>query len=315
MVSRLRVAAIVAIVLAIGFAFHLPIAAQSAAPSYYVTDLGVLPTGTTSSATSLNNRGEVAGYANVVVNWSGSNMLTTHAFRWKDSNRNRMSDLGEMVDLGTLPVAPGTITPDYSPPSSYAYGINDAGQVVGKSQTSDMVLLTSQDRLVATWQGFVHTPSALMQDVGQSLFTASLPVFAGQPDNGVIGINGSGEMLGWAWDYTSTLWSHVCGFVYSKGVVHELPYYSQALCPQPLDSGYSGARPVNNRSQVVAGGGSSPFVVLCGNSSGRDVTVCLLQQVVLHARAAVAEGKSLRLVTANSERANQAVQVIRMQSE
>ena len=84
-------------------------------------DLGTLG-GEVSVATEVNDSGEVSGYSYIF-----SNTITQsfHAFRWKDLNGNGQSDSGEMVNLGVLG----------SDRNSYAYDINNTGQVVGASET------------------------------------------------------------------------------------------------------------------------------------------------------------------------------------
>ncbi len=72
-----------------------------AAPTYTITDLGVLPGGVSSTATAIDAAGEVVGYTTFADN-------TTEAFYWTQS--------GGMVGLG------GT--------NSKAYGVN-GGDVVG----------------------------------------------------------------------------------------------------------------------------------------------------------------------------------------
>ncbi len=69
-------------------------------------NLGTLG-GSMSTATSINNNGQIAGYAQISVT------NKAHAFLWED---------GVMSDLGTL-----------GGDGSYAWGINDSGQVAGQS--------------------------------------------------------------------------------------------------------------------------------------------------------------------------------------
>src|SRR5262245_24435684 len=82
-------------------------------PSYAAIDLGTLPGYETSEAKDINAAGHVVGNA------TDSDTHTEHAFFWDESNG--------MIDLGTLG---GSRT--------FAYAMNDAGQVVGKSQTGAM---------------------------------------------------------------------------------------------------------------------------------------------------------------------------------
>ena len=75
-----------------------------------ITDLGVLPGGTTSEATGINASGQIVGDGDIS---SG----VTHAFLYSG---------GVMTDLGTLPRGA----------YSYATAINDAGQITGWSTTT-----------------------------------------------------------------------------------------------------------------------------------------------------------------------------------
>jgi probable HAF family extracellular repeat protein len=79
-------------------------------PAYLVTDLGVSPGFVASTATDINNSGQVVGYEQAAD-------YSNHAFIWQN---------GVMTDLGTL----GGI-------DSMAFGINDLGQVVGVSYAVD----------------------------------------------------------------------------------------------------------------------------------------------------------------------------------
>jgi probable HAF family extracellular repeat protein len=85
--------------------------------AYNVIDLGTLGSGT-SWAYDLNNSNQVVGYAATAAGQD-------HAFLFSDANGNGAADPGEMVDLGVL--AGDT--------ASYAYGVSDAGEVVGTSRS------------------------------------------------------------------------------------------------------------------------------------------------------------------------------------
>jgi probable HAF family extracellular repeat protein len=80
--------------------------------SFEMTDLGTFPDGTYSVAQSINDAGQVVGYANGNFGLGAS----FHAFLWQ---------AGAMSDLGTLPGG------SYSNATS----INNLGQVVGSSST------------------------------------------------------------------------------------------------------------------------------------------------------------------------------------
>jgi probable HAF family extracellular repeat protein len=74
-----------------------------------ITDLGTLPGGSSSTATGINNAGQIVGD-------SGGSFEFQHAVLW---------DHGTATDLGTLG------TTNYGFAFGNAYGINDRGQIVG----------------------------------------------------------------------------------------------------------------------------------------------------------------------------------------
>ena len=95
--------------------------ANGQTPDYYsVTDLGPASSfGGGLHNLVVNNSGDVAGTMP-----SDASNLAVHAFFWSHGTDQR-------VDLGTLPVPDSA--PTYFRPSSYAFGMNDAGDVVGMS--------------------------------------------------------------------------------------------------------------------------------------------------------------------------------------
>jgi probable HAF family extracellular repeat protein len=94
-----------------------------------MADLGTLPGGAVSNGWDINNHGVIAGSAQLPAADGGSPQLT--AVLWID---------GEIIDLNTL-------LPDGSGVTlTIAYGINDAGQIVGLANDGEHTL------------GFVLTP-------------------------------------------------------------------------------------------------------------------------------------------------------------
>jgi probable HAF family extracellular repeat protein len=96
------------------------------------TDLGSLAFGSGGSATAMNNLG-------LVVGWD----TNSHGFVWTPSTPNGTT--GNMTDLGAVGPLPGAGT------YSDAYGINDAGQVVGSTTTA------TSFRQAYVWQNGVMT--------------------------------------------------------------------------------------------------------------------------------------------------------------
>lgn len=175
-------------------------------PVYTVVDLGTLG-GATSFATGINGSGWVVGYAATTGN------AASHAFVW---HRGRMTDLGTLPggtnsranainDRGWIVGSSDALTPSLSPngdvvapqaflfsggkmldidpntqssynPGSWAYGINDAGQIVGD------VLAPSADS-----QAFLSSAGAF----------ATLPLSGAEPQ--ARGINDGGAIVGSTW--------------------------------------------------------------------------------------------------------------------
>jgi probable HAF family extracellular repeat protein len=116
-------------------------------------DLGTLPGGSFSFATGINAAGQVCG-------WSSVPLAYSHAFVYSD---------GVMTDIGTLFGTKG------SPNNAEAYGINDAGQVVGES----------------AFVAFVY------QDATMTDLNLLLPPDAGWHLLSARGINNAGEIVGY----------------------------------------------------------------------------------------------------------------------
>jgi probable HAF family extracellular repeat protein len=118
-----------------GVAISLALGAGAWAQTYTITDIGVLKSDNESSGFWINSSGAVVGCSDT-ANSDGYPCTGTgagqHAFYWTKS--------GGLKDLGTLPG--GNI--------SGAIGINDAGQVVGYSNTSTG-LLTQYNFIAFEW--------------------------------------------------------------------------------------------------------------------------------------------------------------------
>ena len=112
-------------------------------------------------AVAINNLGQVVGLSNLPGD------ITTHAFLWQK---------GVMTDLGTLPG-------DFA---SFAYGINDKGQIVGQSIDQD-----------GNPRGFLWQ-NGVMTDLN-TLTPPGSPLYLVQPDS----INSKGEIVGIAFDQSS----------------------------------------------------------------------------------------------------------------
>jgi probable HAF family extracellular repeat protein len=131
----------------------------SAAQTYMVTDLGVLPDETASASIAINSHGQVVGCSDMSTTYYPCNGTAMgYAFLWDSASG--------MQDLGTLP----------HDVISAGVGISNSGEVVGYSVNSENV-----------YHAFLWTKATGM---------AALPVLPGGTTNFASGINGTGLIVG-----------------------------------------------------------------------------------------------------------------------
>jgi probable HAF family extracellular repeat protein len=216
--------------------------ARNGAPSYRLVDLGTLG-GSTSGATAINKSGEVVGYAMTVGD------AATHAFMWRGgamtdlgalpggdySRANGINDRGQIVGTSdavvpSAGVSGSTIAPqaflyedsqmvDIDPnlpvvlfPGSWAYGINDAGEVVGDvlnaAMDSRAFLFSAGSFATLPVDGFEPQARAISRDgwvVGSSWEAGSPPFVYADGQQASIGsrpgqaeaISDRGLIVGW----------------------------------------------------------------------------------------------------------------------
>lgn len=152
-----------------------------------LADLPVLAGGIDTKATSsipwaFNQVGQAAGYAT-------NDQIGQHAAFWNNDAAHTVVDLG---------VYPG----DWS---SLAYGLNDAGRVVGSSHPP------FGSRPVMWDNDAAHTPIAL-------------PVLPGDNQGAAIAINTAGHVLGSSWSGTPGSWDRTAGriVIWRDGTVYPL---------------------------------------------------------------------------------------------
>jgi probable HAF family extracellular repeat protein len=166
-------------------------------------DLGTLPGGSYSEAFSINDSGQVVGWSTIDDATCTLYDGCWHAFLWQD---------GVMTDLGGLD----------SRFQSYAYSINDRGQIAGISATGDYP--------TGTWRAIVWDHGTVV-DLG------------GVPDatnTYAYGINARGDVVG-SWDGSQPARPRI----WSNGSSSALP---------PAGSGSTEAYKINNQGVVVGAG-------------------------------------------------------------
>jgi probable HAF family extracellular repeat protein len=285
-------------------------AAHPAGYPYTVTDLGVFPGGASSRAYGLNDLGQVVGtagnpdpitsqgYPDQAFLWlpepayglpAGLNNLGAmggdysvafdinnngqvtgtadreqggHAFRWEN---------GTMLDLGDLSDGEGDST---------GYGINEAGHVVGETETEDwttaflwdgeMTDLDDENRyseaadineaghIVGLWQDENGADRAFFV-AGETWIDLGLLGGGHAPSGGdgsrARAINDADQIVGHA---ATTDGSYVSAFLYLFEPAYNLPAGMNAIATE-----YSIAYGINNHGQVV-GGGEGAFLWECG---------------------------------------------------
>ncbi len=180
------------------------IARATIATSYIVTDLGDLPGGVDESrATGINAYGQVVGLSR--VGWD-------HAFLWTPSKPNGTA--GTLIDIGTLPQA--------GLDQSYAYGINDYGQVVGASNAANGT------------RAFLWTPGVPNGLTGSMIDLGAFP----QPSSSSVAfdINNRGQVTGYSFQpgVRAFLWNPLApngtvGSMYDLGALEPQNGTSQGL--------------------------------------------------------------------------------------
>ena len=142
----------------------------AAAAEAQPTSIGTLG-GTNSYGKSINTSGQVAGYSDTSLDWANPQQV---AFVWSPQKPNGTT--GTMVGLGTLGGA-----------QSWAHGINDFGQAVGKS---NVPVGTGAD------QAFVWTPTTPNGSTGTML---SIGVLGTGRSSEAYAINNAGQIAGWSY--------------------------------------------------------------------------------------------------------------------
>ncbi len=133
-------------------------------------DIGILDNGYSSTAEDINNNGQVVGWTAYNSIYSGPKA----AFLWDPVNG--------MTDLGTL----GGL-------SSQAFGINDAGQVVGTAKTADWEY--SDETSAFLWNpDSPNSATGTMTDLGRLVSDLYYSYASSATD-----INNAGQVAGWSY--------------------------------------------------------------------------------------------------------------------
>jgi probable HAF family extracellular repeat protein len=252
--------------------------------------MSALPTlgGNNGQASGINNRGQIAGFAE-----NGEVDSTC-----PPGTTNNRIDLGALWENGKS--KPQALPPVGSDPDSIAYGINDRGQAVGYSGTC-----TAANHAVV-WENGTPTPLPDLgtevvnqawginnqgQIVGQVTSPDGQTEYAALWQNGALtnlgtlpgdfgalasGINNKGVVVGSTWD-SNFYWSHA--FIWQNGVMTDL----NTLMPANSNLYATMGNKINERGQV-----SAMATVLSGPDAG-NIHAILLTPVNESTRKSIAD--------------------------
>jgi probable HAF family extracellular repeat protein len=210
---------------------------QSTAQTYTITDLGTLPGNSVSKASALNDAGEAAGIsetptASIATMFSGGKATSISTLGNSVSLANAINGSGEIAGWNSYDSSPnfdpqaflysnGSMkninSPSLFPSGTEAYGINNAGEVVGTGYINS-----------STFHAFLYS-GGKMKDIGPSgAFQAS-----------AYAINTAGQIVG-----TYSLNSGASGtFLYTNGKMTTLPN------PPGSRGGFGAA--INDNGEIV----------------------------------------------------------------
>jgi len=254
-------------------------AAPSAAQQYTVTDLGTLPGNSVSKASALNDGGEAAGVsetptAAIATMFSGGKATSISTLGSSVSLANAINGSGEIAGWNSYDSSPdfdpqafiysnGSMkninSPSLFPSGTEAYGINDAGEVVGTGYLSPSnfhAFLYSGGRMKDIGPPGSFQASAVAinnpgQIIGSYYLTAggggeflysngkitTLPVPAGSDGVSAFAINDNGEIAGTIY-FTSGAPPHAAS--YRNGVWTDLGAITGAVASNALGINISG---------------------------------------------------------------------------
>jgi probable HAF family extracellular repeat protein len=191
---------------------------------YTATDLGTLG-GAITTACGINNSGQVVG-------GSETSAGAFHAFLYSGAT---------MIDLGTLP----------SDSASWAFGISDAGQVVGTSGSGTDFVGTAGPEASCEFAPEPSPPPSTSFLYSNGTMTDLLGAVAGISGSYAYGVNKTGQIVGYEYNYSIPGTSPDFPFLYSAGTVADLGALPGASASTAPGYPFSWATGINNGGQVA----------------------------------------------------------------